>query len=95
MKNIQNLIREIVTKIITEKKLTTAEKKKKEDIVKGMKKDFKGPKSDMYAIATNKAKKLAEDNQDIKDDKLNEGFKESQEINESLVRKWQYYAGIK
>ena len=35
--------------------------KKKEEIVKGMKKSFKGPEPAMYAIATAKAKKLAED----------------------------------
>jgi hypothetical protein len=43
-----------------EKKLTAAEKKKKEEIVMAMKKDFKGPKAAMYAIATEKAKKVAE-----------------------------------
>ena len=42
-------------------KLTSAEKKKKEEIVKGMKKSFKGDKEDMYAIATSKAKKVAEE----------------------------------
>lgn len=46
--------------VIDEKKLTPAEKKKKEEIVKAMKKDFKGPKAAMYAIATDKAKDLAE-----------------------------------
>jgi len=40
-----------------ERKLTTKEKNKKEKVVKSMKKDFKGPKSDMYAIATSVAKK--------------------------------------
>jgi hypothetical protein len=57
----KNLIRQTVN----EKKLTTAEKRKKEDIVKGMKKGgFKGDKAAMYAIATSKAKKLAE-NEDL------------------------------
>jgi hypothetical protein len=46
--------------VIDEKKLTPAEEKKKEEIVKAMKKDFKGPKPAMYAIATDKAKDLAE-----------------------------------
>ena len=46
--------------IIDEKKLTKAETNKKEEIVKGMKKDFKGSKEAMYAIATDKAKKVAE-----------------------------------
>lgn len=45
---------------VYEKKLTPAEKKKKEEIVKSMKKDFKGSKPAMYAIATDKAKDLAE-----------------------------------
>jgi len=59
--NLQDLVKEIVAQTVAEKKLTAAEKKKKEDIVMAMKKDFKGPKSAMYAIATDKAKKLAED----------------------------------
>lgn len=45
---------------IDEKHLTPAEKKKKEEIVKAMKSSFKGPKPVMYAIATSKAKKVAE-----------------------------------
>ena len=46
---------------LSEKKLTAAEMRKKEQIVNGMKKSFKGDESDMYAIATAKAKKIAED----------------------------------
>ena len=46
---------------VDEKKLTAAEKAKKEEIVKSMKKTFKGPEAAMYAIATDKAKKMAED----------------------------------
>jgi len=54
-------LEEMIRRVVKEKKLTTAEKRKKEDIVKGMKKGgFKGDKSAMYAIATAKAKKLAE-----------------------------------
>jgi hypothetical protein len=53
-------LEEMIRRVVKEKKLTTAEKNKKEDIVKGMKKSFKGDKSAMYAIATAKAKKLAE-----------------------------------
>jgi hypothetical protein len=52
--------KEPVTVTMEEKKLTPAEKKKKEEIVKAMKKDFKGSKPAMYAIATDKAKDLAE-----------------------------------
>jgi hypothetical protein len=40
-----------------ERKLTTKQSNKKEDVVKSIKKSFKGPKSDMYAIATSVAKK--------------------------------------
>jgi hypothetical protein len=46
---------------LNEKSLTAAEEKKKEEIVKAMKKDFKGPEAAMYAIATEKAKKVAEE----------------------------------
>jgi hypothetical protein len=45
---------------LDEKTLTKPELKKREEIVKAMKKDFKGPKGVMYAIATEKAKKVAE-----------------------------------
>lgn len=53
---------------LDEKKLTTAEKRKKEDIVKAMKKSFKGNEGAMYAIATDKAKKLAEYNENMLDE---------------------------
>jgi hypothetical protein len=46
---------------LDEKTLTKPELKKREEIVKAMKKDFKGSKGAMYAIATEKAKKVAED----------------------------------
>ena len=46
---------------LDEKHLTSAEKRKKEDIVKVMKKTFKGSKPVMYAIATKKAKEIAEE----------------------------------
>jgi hypothetical protein len=47
---------------LDEKKLTTPEKNKKEDIIKGLKKSgFKKDDPAMYAIATAKAKKIAED----------------------------------
>jgi FixJ family two-component response regulator len=54
-------IKEMIRRAVQEKKLTAAEKKKKEQIVKGMKKSFKGDEASMYAIATAKAKKIAED----------------------------------
>jgi len=53
---------------LSEKKLTAAEKRKKEDIVKAMKKSFKGNKGAMYAIATDKAKKLAEYDKNMLDE---------------------------
>jgi len=52
--------KKIADPYLEEKKLTKAEKNKKEDIVKGMKGNFKGDKDAMYAIATSKAKKVAE-----------------------------------
>lgn len=60
-------LKEMIRRAVRERKLTKAEEKKKEDIVKGMKKSFKGDKASMYAIATAKAKKLAE----VKGDELN------------------------
>ena len=59
--NLEQLVKETIAKLVAEKNLTAAEEKKREEIVKAMKKDFKGPAPAMYAIATNKAKKLAED----------------------------------
>jgi len=59
--NLEQIVKETVAKMVDEKHLTAAETKKKEEIVKAMKKDFKGPAAAMYAIATDKAKKLAED----------------------------------
>jgi hypothetical protein len=59
--DLEQIVKETVAKIVAEKTLTAAEKKKKEDIVMAMKKDFKGSKAAMYAIATDKAKKLAEE----------------------------------
>jgi hypothetical protein len=58
--NLEQIVKETVAKIVAEKELTAAEEKKREEIVKAMKKDFKGPAPAMYAIATDKAKKLAE-----------------------------------
>jgi hypothetical protein len=46
---------------IKEKSLTNPEKKKKEEIVKAMKPTFKGNTSALYAIATDKAKRVAEE----------------------------------
>lgn len=55
-----DVAKKIADPYLEEKKLTKAEKEKKEDIVKGMKGNFKGDKAAMYAIATSKAKKVAE-----------------------------------
>jgi hypothetical protein len=59
--NLEQIVKETVAKIVAEKILTAAEEKKREEIVMAMKKDFKGPAPAMYAIATDKAKKLAEE----------------------------------
>jgi len=59
--NLEQIVKETVAKIVAEKHLTPAEMKKKEEIVKAMKGTFKGPAPAMYAIATKKAEKLAED----------------------------------
>lgn len=69
-KELEEMIREMVTKMVNEmpgeapimeKHLTPAEKKKKEELVMALKKKYgKTPKT--YAIATAKAKELAEDN---------------------------------
>ena len=60
---ISKLVKE---KLTIEKKLTAAEKNKKEDIIMALKKQ-KGGKSKLkpvdYAIATDRAKKLAEKNE--------------------------------
>ena len=45
-------LKEMIRRAVRERALTKAEKKKKEDIVKGMKKSFKGDEASMYAIAT-------------------------------------------
>jgi hypothetical protein len=58
--DLEQIVKETVAKMVDEKTLTAAEKKKKEELVMAMKKDFKGPEAAMYAIATDKAKKLAE-----------------------------------
>jgi hypothetical protein len=59
--NLEQIVKETVAKIVAEKELTAAEEKKREEIVMAMKKNFKGPAPAMYAIATDKAKKLAEE----------------------------------
>jgi hypothetical protein len=58
--SVKDQIKRAVEEVIREKKLTKAELKKKEDIVKAMKDTTDLPEPAMYAIATAKAKKLAE-----------------------------------
>lgn len=62
MKNteIKEVITQLVREALTEKKLTKAEKSKREDIVKAMAKQGASKDSKTYAIATAKAKKLNE-----------------------------------
>ena len=59
--SIKNQVHRLIQEVLSEKELTAAEEAKKEDIVKAMVKDGapKNPKT--YAIATAKAKKIAED----------------------------------
>lgn len=59
-KSVKDQIKKAVEEVIKEKKLTKAELKKKEDIVKAMKGTTDLPAPAIYAIATDKAKKLAE-----------------------------------
>jgi len=58
--SIKDQIKKAVMEVLQEKKLTPAEKNKKEDIVKAMAKQGASKDSKTYAIATAKAKKLAE-----------------------------------
>ena len=59
--SIKDQVHKLIQEVLSEKELTAAEEAKKEDIVKAMVKDGapKNPKT--YAIATAKAKKIAED----------------------------------
>ena len=57
----------LIKEMLSEKKLTAAEKNKKEDIVKAMAKQGAPKDSKTYAIATAKAKKLAENEEDVVD----------------------------
>ena len=59
--SVKDQIKKAIEEVIKEKKLTKAEINKKEDIVKAMKGTTKLSEPAMYAIATAKAKKLAED----------------------------------
>ena len=54
-------LKELVIQIMNEKHLTKPELNKREEIVKAMKPKFKGNTSSLYAIATSKAKKIAEE----------------------------------
>jgi uncharacterized protein YdaT len=58
--SIKDQIKQAVMEVLQEKKLSKAEKNKKEDIVKAMAKQGASKDSKTYAIATAKAKKLAE-----------------------------------
>jgi hypothetical protein len=74
---------------LSEKKLTTAEKQKKEEIVKSMKKSFKGDKGAMYAIATDKAKKLAEVN--LKASKLSSAeYQKAKKLKDFKASDWKW-----
>ena len=64
--SIKDQIKQAVMEVLQEKKLSKAEKNKKEDIVKAMAKQGASKDSKTYAIATAKAKKLAEAEEDNK-----------------------------
>ena len=63
--NLEQIVKETVAKIVAEKELTAAEEKKREEIVKSMKKGISGfkdrygdrAKEVMYATATKQAMK--------------------------------------
>ena len=71
--NLEQIVKETVAKIVAEKGLTAAEEKKREEIVKAMKKDFKGPEGALYAIATDKAIDIAEMAKKIKEERFEKG----------------------
>jgi uncharacterized protein (DUF2267 family) len=72
--SIKDQIRQAVMEVLQEKKLTKAEKNKKEDIVKAMAKQGAPKDSKTYAIATAKAKKLAEGEGDTSMDDILDAF---------------------
>ena len=72
--SIKDQIKQAVMEVLQEKKLTKAEKNKKEDIVKAMAKQGASKDSKTYAIATAKAKKLAEAEGDTSMDDILDAF---------------------
>lgn len=72
--SIKDQIKQAVMEVLQEKKLTKAEKNKKEDIVKAMAKQGAPKDSKTYAIATAKAKKLAEGEEDTSMDDILDAF---------------------
>jgi hypothetical protein len=72
--SIKDQIKQAVMEVLQEKKLSKAEKNKKEDIVKAMAKQGAPKDSKTYAIATAKAKKLAEGEGDTSMDDILDAF---------------------
>lgn len=72
--SIKDQIKKAVMEVLQEKKLSKAEKNKKEDIVKAMAKQGASKDSKTYAIATAKAKKLAEAEGDTSMDDILDAF---------------------
>lgn len=68
--SIKDQIKKAVMEVLQEKKLTKAEKNKKEDIVKAMAKQGASKDSKTYAIATAKAKELAEGEEGMSNEEL-------------------------
>jgi hypothetical protein len=72
--SLKDQIKKAVMEVLQEKKLSKAEKNKKEDIVKAMAKQGAPKDSKTYAIATAKAKKLAEGEGDTSMDDILDAF---------------------
>ena len=78
--SIKDQIKKAVMEVLQEKKLTKSEKNKKEDIVKAMAKQGASKDSKTYAIATAKAKKLAEAEVEPSMDELMQQFVDALDI---------------
>jgi len=82
--SIKDQIKQAVMEVLQEKKLSKAEKNKKEDIVKAMAKQGALKDSKTYAIATAKAKKLAEGEGDTSMDNILLAFQAALDIEDDV-----------
>ena len=85
--SVKDQIRKAIEEVIREKKLTKAEINKKEDIVKAMKGTTKLSDPAMYAIATAKAKKLAEEENKALEEGLLNSFSDYETVFEMARHK--------